>query len=86
MTEEEAKTKWCPMSRLAWLNEDMGKTAITANRWGHGEPLGGSTCIGSACMMWRWDYPKGEKHFDAEGSLRKDVDFRLGYCGLAGKT
>jgi hypothetical protein len=46
MTEDEAKTKWCPMARC-WgqsgpVNRDGGKPRI------------GAMCLGSGCMMWRW--------------------------------
>ena len=80
MTQKEAKTKWCPMVRLAWAlnggSAGYGNTAITANRWGSGDPLEGSLCIGSACMMWQWEiapYP-GDNQDDG-----------IGFCGLAGK-
>ena len=43
LTEEEAKTKWCPMARL----QDVGGTY---NRCG---PAADLYCIASACMMWR---------------------------------
>lgn len=54
MTENEAKTKWCPMTRYRTINNDP--VALQA---GHNEPTGlsnlptgGGYCIGSACMMW----------------------------------
>jgi len=52
MTEEEAKTKWCPFARVA----DTGdKGHITVNRH-NGAPYYSETfCIASACMAWRWD-------------------------------
>lgn len=75
-TEDEAKTKWCPHTRVMNINGDGGgnkwdKTAAPA------ESPHNSLCIGSACMMWRW---AGEAP-DANWSDRP----RKGYCGLAGK-
>lgn len=51
MTEDEAKTKWCPMARV---------DSTAANR---GDQYGfqidrDPCCIGSACMAWRWSEPK----------------------------
>lgn len=43
MTEEEAKTKWCPMKRI---NPPFEGVVRNDHRLIH-------TCIGSACMMWR---------------------------------
>ena len=58
MTEEEAKTKWCPMVRIMFRQDGGG-----ANSWTHDNPKGEinayarmpeqSRCIGSGCMMWR---------------------------------
>ncbi len=49
MTEEEAKTKWCPMVRInVALNAAQGVGAF--NRDG-----GDFDCIASDCMMWRWN-------------------------------
>jgi hypothetical protein len=42
LTEQEAKTRWCPMARVALAGGDR------TNR------NGTRCCIGSACMAWRW--------------------------------
>lgn len=69
ITEEEAKTRWCPYSRV--LIENQGDGSYDAgNRWQiEGPPPINSKCLGSICMAWR---------FEQEGSTH-------GYCGLAGK-
>ena len=68
MTEDEAKTKWCPAYRVATSGGDPSSTYEMDNRPEGGEPdeaaphgwrrLPGTThgisnCIGSACMAWR---------------------------------
>lgn len=77
MTEDEAKTKWCPFTRVGFA--DHGGT--------NNRHDGGLNCIASACMAWRWNgymgaegkwvrkAPDGEKWNGANGD---------GYCGLAG--
>ena len=42
MTEEEAKTKWCPMA----------SDASAANRYTDGKLFPDNSCIASSCMMW----------------------------------
>ena len=44
MTEQEAKTKWCPLAR--------GKGGVNRADAGENTLLYGN-CIGSACMAWR---------------------------------
>lgn len=56
MTEQEAKTKWCPMVRI-----DAIVVGDEIHRRG--------ACIGSGCMMWRYDGENEPRH---------------GRCGLAG--
>jgi hypothetical protein len=81
MTEEEAKTKWCPHVRYAaFMRNDSGKIeAIGAyNRAADKDGLpvlpGDARCIGSACMMWRWS-----SYYEAPAKNE------LGFCGLSGK-
>ena len=87
MTESEAKTKWCPMSRLPWLEKGEDGKAVPGNRWGDGRPAEGATCIGSACMMWRRDAITPEEISAYEhGSDALCEELKIpGYCGLAGK-
>lgn len=56
MTEDEAKTKWCPMARL-----DYDHSTINRDTEYKSEELvipKASLCIGSDCMMWAAD-PSG---------------------------
>ena len=80
MTEEEAKTKWCPFARAG----------ITANeRTDTREPgqvgPNAARCIGSACMAWRLSTPPKTRQESCgpQGGYRTVV-IANGYCGLAG--
>ena len=61
MTEDEAKTKWCPHKRVAIIKHDWSEITTGHNQIElDGEP--GLTkdavhyrCIASACMAWRWN-------------------------------
>jgi len=71
MTEDEAKTKWCP-----YANGGMQTPTSTGRaRWG---------CIASACMVWRWNINYVSKPDDTNFG-RTVVSKTDGYCGLAGK-
>lgn len=59
LTEEEAKTKWCPFASV---------TARDANGCGtywNGEPA--FMCIASACMAWRPIPKSAENPYPPEG-------------------
>ena len=57
MTEEEAKTKWCPMVRMN-LCYEAGKEVGSWNRDG-----GDCMCIASDCMMWRRDKKYSDEYY-----------------------
>lgn len=82
MTEQDAKTKWCPLYRVATSGGDTSTFEMdnrpvehaedAEQRWrptGEFHPV--ARCVGSRCMAWRWVMP-------VVGDSR-------GYCGLAGK-
>lgn len=92
LTEEDAKTKWCPFAREADSRDEDG---VAANRTISGKPM--TMCIGSSCMAWRWrDILKedgsvtlvDEVYGSGGWSGRPDQkpEHRRGYCGLAGAS
>lgn len=92
MTEEEAKTKWCPMVRFSGgeLNviDRIAQQKVMNNRSKAidiGTTVGAvSTCIGSACMAWRW------RTIEITGADMPPYKFaqsdKEGFCGLAGSS
>ena len=73
MTEEEAKTKWCPFVRSQIVDQDEnGRLMCISNRDKaqmvevNDERVMTHNCIGGSCMTWRW------------------MDRVGGFCGLAG--
>lgn len=52
MTEEDAKTKWCPFARSQDGDNNSG-----LNRGQHGKPDHWCLCLASQCMAWRWSSP-----------------------------
>ena len=70
MTEQEAKTKWCPQVETGAYRPNPDGANIRL-----------SFCIGSACMAWRWK-PKPLVESDRFGP---QIDSEYGFCGLAGK-
>ena len=98
MTEDEAKTKWCPYARISSLNEG-GDDGPSSNRWlgwiSDGEVGSVACCIASTCMAWRWSEAEHARRFvsafggagvnfvTTERAIKPDE--RQGYCGLAGQ-
>jgi len=69
MTEEEAKTKWCPMARVIESANDPSFNRIQYKDKDDVEVAHGSYCIATDCMMWEWLELPGEGE---------------GYCGFKG--
>ena len=74
MTEDEAKTKWCPMVRVIQIRTGPERYETLDNRACLNED-GGPKCIGSECMMWRWLYKISNDGSDPERTEH-------GGCGL----
>lgn len=77
MTESEAKTKWCPMTRAPIEIDDRLVAGNTMKVPGSAETTI-TTCIGSACMLWR-------EHGPLSPDYKPRPDEVGGYCGLAGR-
>lgn len=75
MTEDDAKTKWCPFARDS-------NTAGNRIRYGadaDDAPAAAEfPCIASACMAWRW------RTTPAQAAAGSRLSVEDGYCGLAG--
>jgi hypothetical protein len=62
MTEDEAKTKWCPFARDSntggnRIRYGAGSDDAPPPEYG-GEAAAEFPCIASACMAWRWSEAK----------------------------
>jgi hypothetical protein len=92
MTEDEAKTKTCPLSiGIQPLYAPGGQGVRDGGPW---------PCGGSECMAWRWDnreqahLPPGQTP-EGDGWIKREMwkDGRYrhwerlvhGYCGMAGR-
>jgi hypothetical protein len=80
MTEDEAKTKWCPYARtvMEWdppvrVVGPFNRDDIVEGSGSTSDIISKALCIGSACMAWRSVVP-----------LVNDKELH-GFCGLAGK-
>jgi len=80
MTEDEARTKWCPFARVIHFhdNDHQGIAPAAGNRGCHGYPKPEARCIASDCMAWRWGSDV------TVGKFKTQRENCHGYCGLAG--
>lgn len=88
MTEDEARQKWCPFSRIADPNAMTGGNRRYRQQGGGAAPAKhafnqATRCIASECMAWRWKLVVKEHHpmqLIIEPDEYSETD---GYCGLA---
>ena len=80
MTEEEAKTKWCPSARNQFDGVD-GRPACNMRKDDRYNIR--IKCIASDCMMWKWNSPSAEAVYEVLSRGESTVDFG-GHCGLTG--
>lgn len=83
MTEDEARTKWCPMVRTGLVagmavNHHVGRDGLHA-----GDVHDETRCVASECMMWRWAAKSTMKGPPSAMASVDQKDWK-GYCGLAG--
>ena len=72
MTQDEAKTKWCPKAKSNVLN-------VAVNRNMFGEPDGGCLCLASDCTLWIWT--KTRDHSRGPDCTMPKAEWQ-GQCGL----
>lgn len=77
VTEEDAKTKWCPFTRVA-LVTSPNRTA-SMGTGGYADITKETRCLASGCMMWRWIVPP----YDNLRTLPPTHVPGTGYCGLS---
>lgn len=84
VSEQQAVGKWCPFARSAEFMLNAGNIQTIVSGFNRNE--GGSipSCIGSACMAWRFAEPKQLKDIDLVTSDVMELPPRLGYCGHFG--
>lgn len=90
MTEDEAKTKWCPFVRIVRLEPLPEQTkdwvhvsGVNTDALGRCRIPASCTCIASACMAWRW-IDDGFR-WDGPGAWPQTNPGKpaQGYCGLS---
>jgi hypothetical protein len=91
MTEDEAKTKWCPFVRHSddsGGSFNRGMFPGDATNKGRTNDCWQCNCIASQCMAWRWDQTRWMLEHDDRGMLMRPPKDGVprGYCGLAGKS
>lgn len=69
MTEDEAKTKWCPMIRHAISDNASGGIAVNVCEDKH------TRCIASGCAMWKWTDKRTKDGYGNDKAME-------GQCGL----
>lgn len=78
VTEEQARTMWCPHARAANSIEPEAGNVSVNRVFEKGAADRDCLCLANMCMAWRW---VADRSFN--GTPR---NLRNGYCGLAGQV
>ena len=86
MTEEEAKTKWCPKVQLIAAGEYVIDNRGSHNMSGDNAISNDSNCIASECMWWVWDEEFTSENLAKEGetpiwATGSQTSKKYGHCG-----
>jgi len=79
MTEDEAKTKWCPFARVGHSASGLGSMNRIVNDDASDAAKAATLCQASACMAWR----RQRSEMDNDGYVN-EAPPGSGFCGLAG--
>lgn len=94
MTEEEAKTKWCPFSRAPQATADISAPWVGGCNADHeGKIWPRHLCRASDCMSWRWSEPKRtaafleavQKHMQAQDKPNFNTAVQKVYAETGGQ-
>ena len=61
VTEEDARSKWCPAARTGAYSDRGPMGAVTTNRDPRIEVSQSCLCLASDCAAWRWAEDSGQK-------------------------
>lgn len=85
VTEEEARTKWCPHARVqvhqSAVNREMDYRDDLQPRC-RVVPARGCLCVASNCMAWKWMRYHSPEELEARKAHGLAVEVPKGYCGL----
>ncbi len=74
LTEEEARTKWCPMARVPILDCSRAiPVTVAANRDHYGDPTASGCCIASDCMLWERVLARDDKRPESSSRGKSDA-------------
>lgn len=81
LTEEKAKTRWCPFARQPYTIGDRVSNVVGNRILDENGELAFTCCIGSACMAWQSAGMKGIGPTDDPTAPEEPI----GYCSMFGR-
>lgn len=72
MRPDEAKTKWCPFSRVALTSGTSANRTASMGTGGFADLVDETRCLAEGCMAWRWRRSAGPADGDCGLAPRRD--------------